>query len=218
MHAAYCRIDLGECPFTDRKSRGIVRGGAFIGNDKGDTKLNKEVFMLKLTCFAASTCLVALAQAQTTQAPKPGPEVQRLGYIVGKWNCEDAAKAKPATKLAGRMECQWYTGGFFVVCRSHSTTPTATESDIVYVTGYNPEEKAYTMYRYGSTGDASLRKGSRDGTTWTYSWDRTPGGKPTKFQVRMTEDSPVSVSTLFRRSVEGGPWTVLAEGKCTKTE
>ena len=44
----------------------------------------KRSVLIVLLLVLAVPCL-AFGQAQTAPPPKPGPEVQRLGYFVGTW-------------------------------------------------------------------------------------------------------------------------------------
>ena len=168
----------------------------------------------RLVSCAVLACFSVLGYGQTAQAPKPSPELQRLDYFAGKMSCEGVTKSDNA-KSAGTMQCAWFKGGFALECRAHFTVPT--EGTGVYVYGYSTAEKAYTLYSYGSTGSwPGVRKGQRQGTTWTFDREGTYSGKPAKYQLVMTEDSPVKSGYQWRRSVEGGPWTVTSEGSCTK--
>lgn len=170
--------------------------------------------MHRLTYCAALTCLAALVHAQTTPAPTPPPELKQLNYFVGKSSCEGIIKASN-TKRVWTGQCRWLKGDFVLECRALYTAPS--ESEAVSVFAYNTEEKAYTAYSYGSTGaNPSVYKGQRTGTTWTFVREGTVGGKPTKFQVVMTEDSAGKWSYQNRRAVEGGPWTVTQESSCTQ--
>src|SRR3989454_7285461 len=69
-----------------------------------------------LTLFATP---VLRAQAPAA-APKPGPEHQKLAYFAGRWS--ESADIKPGPmgpggKMTETSTCEWFSGGFYLVCR-----------------------------------------------------------------------------------------------------
>jgi hypothetical protein len=64
----------------------------------------------------AVSCL-AFGQAQTAQPPKPGPEVQQMAPWLGTWQCGYENKTGSLAKSEGSITCEWFTGGFFMVCK-----------------------------------------------------------------------------------------------------
>src|SRR6266508_3873092 len=82
------------------------------------------------------------------QAPpqKPGPEHKKLDYFVGKWTSTADMKASPfgpGGKMTASDTCEWFQGGFAVVCHSEGTGPTGPTKGIG-IMGYSLEEKKYT--------------------------------------------------------------------------
>jgi ketosteroid isomerase-like protein len=153
--------------------------------------------------------------------PKPdaSPEIKRLASLIGSWKGEEEFKASPmgpGGKGAFTMDCQWFSGGFQVICRSEGTTPAGPMQGLA-VYGYDAEAKTYTVYGMDNTGFGGLGKGSVQGKTWTYSFDFKVGGKPMKARSTVVEVSPAEV-TLKEEFSAGGPWALLGEGKATKVK
>src|SRR5215510_10135576 len=92
--------------------------------------------------------LVAQSPFASAQQPKPGPEVQKLGYYIGSWKGEGEAKAGPfgpAGKLSSSTTCEWFAGGFHLVCRGEEHGPTGTRK-FLNIRAYDEQTQAYTEY------------------------------------------------------------------------
>src|SRR5262245_58306247 len=67
----------------------------------------------------------ALLSAQTAaQPPRPGPEVQKLAVFAGRWTSDGEVKPGPmgpGGKMASTSNCEWFSGGFYLVCRTNGT-------------------------------------------------------------------------------------------------
>jgi hypothetical protein len=160
------------------------------------------------------------AVAQAPQAPKPGPEHQKLGYFVGKWTSEGEIKPGPmgpGGKMKSTDTCEWFEGRYSVICRSEGTMPTG-PSKSIGILGYNTEEKVYTYYGIDNSNMtmASVPKGTLQGDTWTYTDEGTMGGKKYKSRVTIKELSPTAYT--FRMDMQGpdGKWMPMMESKNTK--
>jgi hypothetical protein len=99
---------------------------------------------------------LALAQAPA-EKPKPGPEHKRLGYFVGKWTADVEIKPNafmPGGKATSQDTCEWFDGGFAVICRSSGKSPIGPTRSI------------------GILGSpmvmASVPRGTVQGGTWVY--------------------------------------------------
>jgi hypothetical protein len=87
------------------------------------------------------------AQEKKMEAPKPGPEVKKLGYFVGSWTTTGEVKQNPfmpAGKMTSTSKCEWFPGGFHVVCHENGKSPMGGAMHGLGVMGYNAEEKVYT--------------------------------------------------------------------------
>lgn len=183
--------------------------------------MNRMLNMLAV-CGVLSVASVQLVAAQAPAAPKPGPEHQRLGYFVGKWNAEGELKPGPmgpGGKFTASDTCEWFEGGFSVVCRSEGKMP-AGSSKSIGILGYNMEEKVYTYYGVDNTmmTMASVPKGTLQGDTWTYNDEGMMGGK--KFQTRVTikELSPTAYTFKMEMAGPDGKWMPMMESKNTKAQ
>ena len=164
---------------------------------------------------------LALAQPQAEQTPKPGPEVQKLGYYVGSWEGHGETKAGPfgeAGKLSSKMTCEWFAGGFQVVCRGEETGPSGTRG-FLNIKSYDEAAKAYTEYSISSFGENEYSQGGTlVGDKLTYLIAQDAGGKPTKFRYTEVHVSPDQTTYQAEVSVDGQPWAALAEGKIVKVK
>ncbi|HET7163331.1 MAG TPA: DUF1579 family protein [Rhodanobacteraceae bacterium] len=172
---------------------------------------------LLLLIFACA----ASGHAATAQQPKPSPQVQKLGYYLGSWRGEGETKSGPfgpAGKLSSTMSCEWFAGGFQLICRGQERGPTGKRT-FLNILAYDETAKAYTEYGISSFGESEYdTRGAIVGNKKTYVMNSEVGGKPVK--IRYTE---VQVSSTFytyqaEASVDSGPWRVIAEGKITKVE
>src|SRR5213594_4845982 len=107
---------------------------------------------MRMRLFQVAVCLVlssglALAQAPG-EKPKPGPEHKKLAYFVGKWTTDAETKPNPfmpGGQMTGQDTCDWFEGGFAVLCRSEGKGPMG-PTKALGILGYSTEEKAYTYY------------------------------------------------------------------------
>jgi hypothetical protein len=166
-------------------------------------------------------CLAGVA-AQESKAPKPGPEHQKLGYFVGTWTSTAEMKPTPlgpGGKMTTTDMCEWFQGGFAVVCRSEGTSPMGPTKGLG-IMGYNTEEKVYTYYGVDNSpmNMASVPKGTIQGDTWTYNDEAMMGGKKVKSRFVLKLSSPTSYSFRWEMDEGQGKWTPIMEGTATKKE
>ncbi len=163
-----------------------------------------------------------LAAAQAPQAPKPGPEHERLGYFVGKWTAQGEMKPGPMGP-GGRMTssdtCEWFEGRFSVICRSEGTTPMGPTKSIG-ILGYNTEEQVYTYYGVDNSNMtmATVPKGTVRGDTWTYTDESTMGGQKVKMRVTIKELSPTAYTFKMEMQGPDGKWMPAMESKLSKVQ
>lgn len=163
---------------------------------------------------------LAFGQAQTAQPPRPGPEVQKLAYYLGTWKSEGELKTSPSgptAKFSGTDTCEWFAGGFHLICRGEGTGPRGKFTEL-YIDAYDADAKVYTYYRINSLGDTDSIKMTLTGNTYTATWEETVGGKPAKGRYIEVLESPTSHTFKIEYSVAGGPWTVIEEGRATKVK
>ena len=173
-------------------------------------------------CAAATLLLLQSASAEEPKAPKPGPEHQRLGYYVGKWTTEGEMKPSemgPGGKITATDKCDWFQGGFAVVCYSDGMSPTGPTKSIG-ILSYSSEEKAYTYYGVDNSNMAmtSVPHGTVQGNTWSYSDESTMGGNKVKSRVTVTELSPTAYTFKMEMQGPDGKWAEVMESKSTKVK
>jgi Protein of unknown function (DUF1579) len=175
----------------------------------------KRTFVVVLACSILAS--LALAQAPP-QMPKPGPELKKFDYFVGKWMGVGDSKASPfgpAGKYTYNERNEWFPGGFFLVSHSDYKGPMGAGKGLAFM-GYDAEEKTYTYNAIDSMGFAVSAKGKLEGNTWTWLSESKMGGKPVKSRFTINEVSPTSQTFKFEMSDEKGDWQVITEGKSTK--
>jgi hypothetical protein len=152
-------------------------------------------------------------------APKPGPEVKRLALFVGTWNAEGEMKPNsfgmPSGKFTSTDKCEWFTGGFQVVCHGSGKGPMGAVHSIGIIS-YNAEDKNYRYYGIDSMGMADQSQGNVDGNTWAFTNEGKMGGKSYHGRYTMTMEGTDSYTYKYETSDDGQKWTVMMDGKSTK--
>lgn len=170
--------------------------------------------------------LVALVGAPTLWAqeaagpPKPGPEHQKLAYFVGRWTIEGTMQPGPmgpGGQMTGTESCEWFPGGFHIVCRSEGKGPTG-ESHGLSLLGYNGEQKRYTWYGIDNSGFGDGATGDVQGDTWNWQSESMMGGQSVKMRFTIKQQSADSYSWRMEMSMAGGPWTLAGEGRETRAK
>jgi Protein of unknown function (DUF1579) len=159
------------------------------------------------------------APEKKMEKPQPAPEVKKLGYFVGTWTSEGEMKENPfgmpAGKFSGTDKCEWFTGGFHVVCHSTGKGPMGAMHGLG-ILAYNTEEKVYTYYGIDNMGFAEQSKGKVDGNNWVYTAEGKMGGKAYQGRYTMNSSSPDSYMFKYETSDDGQKWNLMMEGKATK--
>jgi hypothetical protein len=160
--------------------------------------------------------------AQTPAAPKPGPETQKLAYFVGTWTSEGEMKPSPmgpGGKITGKDTCEWFQGGFSVICHSDGKSPMGPMKSIG-ILSYSPEEKVYTYYGTDNSGMVmtSVAKGTVQGDTWTYTDEGLMGGQKIKSRVTIKQVSPTVQTFVMEFQGADGKWAPVMESKGTKVK
>jgi hypothetical protein len=176
----------------------------------------KKLTVLLAVCmmtFAMSMLLISVRAQAPEGAPKPGPEVKKLAYNVGTWNIEGEAKAfgpMPGGKITSTEKCDWYSGGFFVTCRTEGTGPMGASKGVSFM-GYDPSEKVYTFHEFSSMGDAIQAKGTVDGDTWNWTSESKMGDAKMSARVTIKHVSKTEYTFKLEMSQNGGDFSVVEE-------
>ena len=159
------------------------------------------------------------AAAQEATMPKPGPEHQALGFFAGKWSFEGEAKESPlgpAGKITFTETCEWFEGGFALVCRSEGMTPMGPSSSVA-ISSYDAGQKAYTYYAVEANMPPFMATGQREGKVWSYSTESEMGDMSVTTRVIITETSSTTYTFEMEVSTDGSTWTPVIEGTSTKS-
>lgn len=168
-------------------------------------------------CLAA-TIGGAMVHAQAPAPPKPGAEQKALGYFVGKWTSEGELKPGPlgpGGKMTSHDDCQWFEGGFQVVCQGKGSGAMGSMTSLG-VMAFSPADKKYTFYGIDSMGMSELSTGEKKGSTWVFGSNSNVGGQSFKSRYTIVETSPTSYTFKWESSPDGTKWSTLMEGKATK--
>lgn len=121
----------------------------------------------------------------------------------------------PGGKFTWTETCEWFEGGFAVVCKSAGSSPMGPSTGIGIIT-YNPGEKVYSYYGLDSRGNAGYSKGTVGGDTWSFTSEGTFEGKAYKSRFTLKETSPTSHTFKEEMMADGNTWTPMFDGRATK--
>lgn len=162
-----------------------------------------------------------LLSAQAPQAPKPGPEHQRLGAFVGNWTFVGELKPGPmgaGGKMTGSDRIQWLPGNFFIERRFEGKGPMG-EARGLEIMGYDSAKKAYTYSFFDSTGMMSSGTMTVSGNTWTASGTSSMAGKTMQERCSLTFGAgSTSLNIKCDISADGKKFTPMFEGTATKAK
>ena len=177
---------------------------------------------MKSTLIAAigiALLTTVAAARQPAQVPKPGPEQKRIGYFAGNWRFEGEAKPSPlgpGGKIASTESCDWFAGGFHLVCRTKGTGPMGSSTGQSTMS-FDAGRKAYAFHAVNSMGSVIFVRGQVDGKVWTWSDDVTIEGKTMQIRATVTEESPTAYSFKLEAG-DGSKMAVVEEGRATKVK
>jgi hypothetical protein len=120
--------------------------------------------------------------------------------------------------MTSRDNCEWFEGGFAVLCRGEGKGPMG-PTKALGILGYSTEEKAYTYFGLDNSpmAMATVPRGTMEGGTWVYNDEAKMGGKMVKSRYMIKETSPTSYTFKWEMLGEDGAWQTIMEGKSTKT-
>ncbi len=154
--------------------------------------------------------------------PQPGPEEKRLSSYVGKWTSEAEMKPSvfgPGGKETGNLNCEWFAGGFHVVCHAVFGAGSPGEEKVLAILSYNREEKVYDWYRIGSRGETGSAKGAVQGDTWTWRGEWKVKDKLVPWRGTYKFGSPPDTATIqFEVQGDDGKWNAVMEEKATRVK
>jgi len=151
-------------------------------------------------------------------APKPGPEVERLAFLVGNWTLEGVVQPGvfgPGGKFSETSRGEWMEGGFFVIVHEHYAGAVG-DSDAISFTGYDQERGVYTYWGFGSGGETEISTGQNTGNRWVWSRGGKMKGQAATIRYTVVVTSPSTYSFKSEISTDGANWTLFLEGNAHK--
>ena len=175
----------------------------------------------RLAVCSLGLAVVCFTLTGAQEAPKPGPEHERLAFWVGTWTNEVEIKENPmmpAGKMTSTDRCEWFDGKFAVVCHTESEGPMGSTKEIG-ILGYSSDLKAYTYYGVESSGMAmtTVPTGKLDGKTWVYNDESMMGGTKVKSRYTIVETSDTTYTFKWEVQGQDGQWMTVMEGKGKKS-
>jgi hypothetical protein len=170
----------------------------------------------------ALTCVPTLYAQNPPAPPQPGPAQAKLAFFAGRWTSDAEMKPGPmgpGGKMTGTDTCEWFAGGFHVVCRGEGHSPMGDMKNLG-ILGYDSERQRYTYYGIDNSGMGSgdMAYGQVSGDTWNWEGESMMGGKPVKFRYTVKQLSPDSYSFQLDMSMDGGPWATSMMGTETRVK
>ena len=181
--------------------------------------MKKDIAVAASVLFAFAFVATVFGQAPSGP-PKPGPEQQKLAYFAGKWASEGETKPSalgPGTKFTFTETCEWFSGGFALVCHSDGKIPEGTFSELS-IMGYDPGEKTYVYFGTNNFGENEFFRGTEEGGTWTWTNESKMNGKAVHARFTLKQVSADASTSKFEMSMGDEPLKVIMEGKQTRVK
>ncbi len=172
--------------------------------------------------FAAVLALL-LAPALGAQTPqqfnRPSAAHAKLTYFVGSWSFTGDIQPSPmgpGGPFTATDTCEWFSGGFFVVCRSNGQGPSGATQGL-YFLGYSAERQRYTYAGIGNDqGEQGEATGTISGDVWSWDADFTANGQAMKGRYTLTQKNANSYTFKWEVAPAGGPFAVVQSGTATR--
>ncbi len=172
--------------------------------------------------WIAIALLVSAATVASAEdkAPRPGPEVEKLGYFVGKWKVAGEVKETPfmpAGKFTSRESCEWFSGKYAVICKGKGKGPMG-PSESLGIMSYSAEEKTYLYYGVDNSPMAwtTIPRGTLVDGVWTYDDESKMGGQMVKSRYVMKQAGKKSYTSTWSILGPDGKWQTVMEATATR--
>ena len=169
-----------------------------------------------LRCFRRLMIAPALFALTAMAAPAAPSGVDALAGYSGSWKIQidnlDTAHSKAGHEDTSLRNDCWKSGGYFA-CNQYVNG----ESKVLIVFTCDSAGHACTSYQVPPDGsEPGSGKLLIDGTTWTFPWEQTEGGKTTFYRVVNLWKSPTQIEYRREFSTDKVNWTVMARGNEVK--
>lgn len=159
------------------------------------------------------SCILPMTAA--SQAAARPPEVQRLGFYVGRWSEAGQMRddpGKPFQAIRGGETCSWAAGGYAVLCEEKTAGPSGGWEG-VYILSYDAAGKQYHVYGTEKPGSNMHAVGRVEGVRWVWETDPAPDGS----RLRYTFDPAGAAGRTMTVEAGGdGNWTGVVNIRYTR--
>jgi hypothetical protein len=102
-------------------------------------------------------------------APTPGPEIRRLGALVGKWRSEGHIVGSIPVRIAGTDTYEWLPGRFFLVHHVDVVIGEQPVQAIEIIGEHDPATDSFAARAYDNEGKVTTMRASVDDDgVWTF--------------------------------------------------
>jgi Protein of unknown function (DUF1579) len=178
---------------------------------------------MRVSPFVSVSLILAVAiapiVAEDSKPPKPGPEVAQLAAFLGTWKGKADVKESPygpAGKMSWTETCDWFEGGFQLVCKSNADTPRG-KLQGMSILSWDPDAASYLYHNIDNAGGSNIAEGSvTSGGTWTFGSERAMGKQVVRSRYIIQHPTPTTMKYTFEMQRETGGWTLVSEGSSEK--
>jgi hypothetical protein len=161
-----------------------------------------------------------------SSAPTPGPEIQRLGALVGRWRSEGHIVGEAPVSIKGTDVYEWLPGGFFLVHHVDVMIGEQPVQAIEIIGEYDPTTDSFTARAYDNQGNVTIMRARVDDQgVWTFTGggDIAPAAQPTSATGSGAVRSTLTVSpdgrrmaAKWERSDDGTTWQLWMDMTFTR--
>jgi Protein of unknown function (DUF1579) len=153
---------------------------------------------------------------QPDSAPAPGPEIRRLGALVGRWRSEGHIVGDDPVPITGVDIYEWLAGGFFLVHHVDVVIGQQRVQALELMGEYDPANDTFTARAYDNLGKVTVMQARVDEQgVWRFTGggDVAPVARPASADasgaVRSTltlSPDRASMTARWERSDDGASW------------
>jgi hypothetical protein len=153
------------------------------------------------------------------QIPKPGPEMERLKFLIGSWDWNAEYEKTPMTPQGGKTN-GWYKaqlgpGGFSIIADFSENGPLGEEIGHE-VLAWDPKQNTYTSVIVGNFPGAVIGKSHWDGENLVTETEFTANGVTMHLRSMYTDIKDKSTRMEESSQVGDGPIQVIWKGVATR--
>jgi len=156
--------------------------------------------MRRAASWAISLAFLFLVVTPALAQERPA-EVERLGDWVGNWDYT-------LGDGSGTMTFEWF-GDYLI--RADEVTPAG--AHVFHMLRYNAQDGSYTWWRFWNNGLTDSATGWYTDGAWVFFFHDDLGNLR---RMTMDWETPNDFAFKWERALQGGNWTVQAEGRTTR--